>query len=125
MYWQACPYSRQHSNKLPESFSFFCRQSAVASLCCGGRADPELAPAAFQELAHADTVADVPFCSKTVPSETSCAIKTKQNRYTFVKFWMVIEFWILAEYPVLKAGGKESEGGCRVEIQLAVVYSLS
>lgn len=87
MYWQACPYSRQHCNKLPESFSFFCRQAAVASLCQGGQADPELAPAAFQELAHADAVAAILFCKKTVPSETSHAVKTKKNIHTSVKFW--------------------------------------
>lgn len=89
MCWQACPYSRQPCNKLPESFSFFCRQPAVASLCQGGQADPEPAPAAFQELAHADAVAAILFCNKTVPSETSHAAKTKKNIHTLGTFWRV------------------------------------
>lgn len=58
MSWQDSPYSRQHDNKLPESFSFFPR------LCQGGQAVPELAPAAFQELAHPGAVAAVLFCTE-------------------------------------------------------------
>lgn len=63
MSWQASPYSRQHDNKLPEHFPFFL-PTAVARLCQGGRAVPELAPAAFQELAHTGAVAAVLFCTE-------------------------------------------------------------
>lgn len=83
---QASPYSRQHDNKLAESFSFFLC-TAVARLCQGGRAVPELAPAAFQELAHTGAVAAVLFCSGAGAVETSYAVKTKRVRRNFVKFW--------------------------------------
>lgn len=88
MFWQASPYSRQHDNKLPEHFPFFL-PTAVARLCQGDRAVPELAPAAFQELAHTGAVAAVLFCTEAGAVETSCAVKTKKDRHTFVKFWRV------------------------------------
>lgn len=86
MSWQASPYSRQHYPKLPESFSLFLC-TAAARLCRGGQAVPELAPAAFQELAHAAAVAAALFCTGAEAVETSCAVKTKKVRHSLVKFW--------------------------------------
>lgn len=62
---------------------FFFPPAAVARLCQGGRAVLELAPAAFQELAHA---AAVLFCTGAGAVEASRAVKTKNDRHPFVTF---------------------------------------
>lgn len=95
--WQASPYSRQHDNELPESFSLFpC--TAAARLCQGGRAVPELAPAAFQELAHTGAVAAGLFYTEAGAVEISCAVKTEKARRKLVKFWrMTLCIWCLKQ----------------------------